>query len=256
MSHSAHVKWPGGFEQAMESKGSRRIGGLLLAAMVVSGCIESQATTGPSASASPTVEASPTPAPTASAVASQEPTPLPTAEPTVEPTIEPEPTEVPCPTARLLSVREFVEAPWQCFAGHDVRIKGWLDEPPAFGVLPPVIKPLWLAYPEGGQTCDEPDEDCFYAVALWQDVPLDPDHVCSGDEPYCGFLFPHSAPGTGLHFLPLEHWVILTGHTDDPAAERCHWEYPPDAEQGSLDDAEAVEHCRAEFVVTEIDRAN
>jgi hypothetical protein len=127
--------------------------------------------------------------------------------------------------------------------------------PPAFGVLPPVIKPLWLAYPESGP-CSPPAEGCSLAIAMWQDVPLDPDHVCSGDEPSCGFFFPHSAPGTGLHFLPLEHWVILTGHTDDPAADKCHWEYPPDVEAGTLDDAAAVEHCRAEFVVTEIDRAN
>jgi hypothetical protein len=73
-------------------------------------------------------------------------------------------------------------------------------------------------------------------------------------EPYCGVFFPHSAPGTGLHFLPLEHWVILTGHTDDPAAERCH--YPPDSEPGIHDDADAVEWCRAQFVVTEVDRVD
>jgi hypothetical protein len=241
----------------MESKGSRRIGGLLLAALVVSGCIEPQATTGPSASASPTtVEASPTPAPTSAAVASPEPTSLPTAEPTVEPTIEPEPTEMPCPTARLLNVREFVGAPWRCFAGEDVRIKGWLDTPPASGYEgPAAIYPLWLAYPESGP-CNPPADDCSLTVAIWQDVPLDPDHICSDEEPSCSLFFPHSAPGTGLHFLPLEHWVILTGHTDDPAAERCHWEYGPDVEPGTLDDADAVARCRAQFVVTEIDRAN
>lgn len=239
----------------MSPNGLARFGAALLAPLLVAACLDPGPTAAPTSVANPTPSAAPTAEPTQAAVASLPPTAEPTIEPSAEPTIEPEPTAATCPTARLLAVREFVEAPWQCFAGHDVRIKGWLDEPTGTGFLPPLIRPVWLAYPEGGQTCDEPDEDCFYSVALWQDVPLTPDHVCSEEEPYCSFLIPHSAPGTGLHFLPLEHWVILTGHTDDPAAQRCHYEYPPDVEPGSLDDADAVRHCRRQFVVTEIDRA-
>lgn len=232
---------------------SNRLIAWLLSALLASACVPPLATTLPSTSASPTAVAQ------ASPEVTSPPTPQPTVEPTTgpsaEPTIEPEPTAGTCPTARLLFVREFVEAPWQCFAGVDVRIKGWLDTPPPFGDEGPAIHPLWLAYPESGP-CSPPAEGCSLAVALWQDVPLDPDHVCSGDAPYCSFFFPHSAPGTGLHFLPLEEWVILIGHTDDPAAEHCHWEYPPGSEPGTLDDADAVQHCRAEFVVTTIDRVD
>ncbi len=234
-----------------------RFGAALLSPLLVAACLPSGPTAAPTSGAKPTPNASPTAEPTQAAVATVPPTARPTIEPSAEPTIEPEPSLAPCPTARLLSVREFVEAPRSCFAGRDVLVfKGWLDEPGPLGFHPPLIWPIWLAYPEGGQTCDEQIADCFYSIALWQDVPLDPDHVCSDDEPYCSLFFPHSAPGTGLHFLPLEHWVIRPGHTDDPAAERCHWEYSPDIEPGSLDDAEAVEHCRTQFVVTEIDRAD
>ena len=139
----------------------------------------------------------------------------------------------------------------QCFRDHDVRVKGWLDEPGPvdFGGL--TIRPAWLAYPESYQTCDDPAADCIHLVALWQDTPPAGDHACTSDEPYCRVIFPHSAPGTGLHFAPLRRWVILTGHTDDPAAQRCHWEDPADA--GGFDEAYAVEACREQFVVTEID---
>ena len=149
-------------------------------------------------------------------------------------------------------MRQFVEANASCFK-KDVRVKGWLDEPGPFGFEGPAIHPLWLAYPEGGQTCEQQEPECFYSVAMWQDVPPSGDHVCSSDEPYCSYFFPHSAPGTGLHFLPLERWVILTGHTFDAAAERCHYEYPPGTEPDPIDDLNAVERCRGEFVVTEID---
>jgi hypothetical protein len=147
-------------------------------------------------------------------------------------------------------VREFVEADFRCFASKDVRIKGWLDTPPPMGFEGPTIHPLWLAYPESGP-CNPPADDCSLAIAIWQDVPLDPEHICSTEESYCSLFFPHSAPGTGLHFLPLRRWVILTGHTDDPAAQRCHYE--PDEQSVSPDDTVAVEQCRTQFVVTEID---
>ena len=147
-------------------------------------------------------------------------------------------------------MQEFVEAKRSCFSAQDVRIRGWLDEPSPFGVIGPSIKPLWLAYPQGGRTCDEQEAHCFYSIALWQVVPPGPDEVCSED--FCGDLIPHVAPGSGLVLEPLERWVILTGHTHDAAAERCHWELPLDV-TAEVDDAEAVAHCRRQFVVTAIE---
>ena len=229
----------------------------LLAAVLLAGCLQptgsaapsTNATTAPSATAvaSPGATDAPTAGPTA------EPTPAPSPEPTVEPTIEPEPTDAVCPTSRVLTVRQFVDSPRSCFDGKDVKIKGWLDTPGPLDFAGPSIRPFWLAYPETGP-CSSPSPTCSLGIALWQDVPLDPEHICEEDrEAYCSLIFPHSAPGTGLHFMPLRRWVILTGHTDDPAAERCHWEYPPEVEPGTLDDDDAVRHCRAQFVVTKID---
>ena len=173
--------------------------------------------------------------------------PEPSAEPSPEPT-GPVPS-LPCPSAKLLSVREFVEASWQCFRDHDVRVKGWLDNAPSFGFEGPAIHPLWLAYPETRECLPE---GCTIALSLWQDV-TNGDYECSNDsEAYCSYFFFHTAPGSNLHLGPLQRWLILTGHTSDSAAERCHYEYPP-GEDPYLDDAMAVEHCRTQFVVTEVD---
>jgi hypothetical protein len=244
----------------MGSRGSSRIGVLLVAvSLVAAACMQPVASLSPSSP--PTAGPSGTPSPTTAAVASPTvtdpattaPTIAPTVEPTAEPTVDPTgpPPSLPCPTARLLNVREFVQASWQCFAGRDVRIKGWLDTPPPFGYEGPAIYPLWLAYPESRQCAEH--TGCSVTLALWQDVPVDDDHMCSSDEAYCSLVFPHTPPGSELHFGPLERWLILTGHTDDPAAQRCHYEDPPGEDLGTLDDADAVAHCQREFVVTEID---
>jgi hypothetical protein len=182
-------------------------------------------------------------APTAVAVASIEPTAEPT--PTIEPTDAPEATNPPdgtggpCPTAPVLTVREFVEAPSSCFGGNDIRIRGWLDTPAAFGFLPPLVKPSWLYYPPG---------DRF--VALFDVVPTDPDHVCA--EADCASLLPHTTPDSGISFEPLERWVIVTGHINDPAAERCRY-IESEIAPGPFDDASARESCRANFVVVALE---
>ena len=51
---------------------------------------------------------------------------------------------------------------------------------------------------------------------------------------------------------PLQRWVILAGHTNDAAAEGCHWTTIEDF-GGERDDADAVRHCRKQFVVTAIE---
>ncbi len=210
---------------------------LVLATVLLAACDQPQASSSSPPAATPTV------GPSTLAVAS--------AEPTAIPTPQPDPTEIPCPTAPVLTVREYVEAPRTCFRGVEVRIRGWLDTIEGLHGTGAGIKPFWLAYPQIGRTCDEREPHCFYAATLWQHAPPDVS-PCSEEEPHCAIVFPHIRPDSSLTFEPLQRWLILTGHTNDPAAEGCRWWYG-DEREGDLDDAEAVRHCRKQFVVTAIE---
>jgi hypothetical protein len=238
----------------MGSKGSRQIQRLFIAALLVGGCVQPAAATVPAPQAAAT-DGAPTgrPAPTDVAMASPDPSASPEPEPTAKPTVEPERTPKPCPTADVLSVREFDDAPRRCFGPEDIQIRGWLDSIDGLHGTGPSIRPWWLAYPQSGRTCDEQKPECFYAFTLWVHVPPDLS-PCSREEPHCSIVFPHVPPSSGLDLLPLQRWVILTGHTNDAAAERCHWWYGDEPEM-DLDNAEAVRHCRKEFVVTAIEAA-
>lgn len=207
----------------------RRLLSTLVVTALISGCSAYPNVSSPSPLATVT--------PSAAAVATATPTLAPTTEPTIEPkpTVEPEPTEEPCPTAEVLTVREFVAASWECFGVEDVKIKAWLDGPPMFGFEGPRVRPGWLYYPV---------ED---ATALWNDAPKDDDRFnCSGRKLWCPGVFPHLKPDSGLSFLPLQRWVVVTGHLRDPAAETCHYDFDPEPVP------DLVEVCRQMLVVTAI----
>ena len=199
----------------MTANRSQRIGGLLLAVILV-GCGQPGASTSSAPSAPGPAAPTGSLEPTAAAVASPEPSTPPTAEPTAGPTEEPAATPVPidpsCPnddTTSIISVQEYVDAPTSCFR-YGVRVRGWLDGPPPMGFEGPLVKPTWLFYPNGDT-----------ATALWHQPPPQPDHVCAvGVE--CWWFFPHPDPDAGVVFEPLQRWVILTGHTRDPRAQNCH----------------------------------
>lgn len=211
----------------MGSTGSERIGARVLAALVMAACTQP---TGSSASAALATA-------TPGAIASLEPT----ATATSEPTAEADGTPKPCPTGKVLTVVEFVRGGRRgCFRDEDIRIRGWLDDPTPMGFEGPQIEPTWLAYADSS------------GAALWSAVPEGEFYHCPTDEPNCRFFFPRLKPSSGLSFLPLERWVILTGHLQDPAAEDCHFAYPDDWEGGRYDDADAVRQCRQGFVVTAI----
>ncbi len=55
-------------------------------------------------------------------------------------------------------------------------------------------------------------------------------------------------PATGIEMPERGQWVELTGHFDDPAAQRCG----DVAEQMSSDPGELVFNCRLQFVVSEV----
>jgi len=171
------------------------------------------------------------------------PTTLPT-EPPI-PTERPTPTPVlnaPCPTDKVLSVASYVAADPACFTGS-VRIRGWLDFPPALGWEGPGVEPAWLYYP--------PE---LVLPALWTSVPPGPDHTCGDTNPSCAWFFLHVAPDSDVSLGLKPRWVVVTGHIDDPAAATCHY-LPSDPEEGAFDDADAIRQCASNLVVTAIEAA-
>ena len=201
------------------------------AALVLAGCSVGANSTPSPVILVPASLAADTPAPTAT------PSPIPSPEPTVElvPTVEPERTYGPCPTKAILSVKEFKLANPACFETGDIEIRGWLDYPPPLGFECPCVVPGWLWYPT--------DE----GAALWVDVPHGDDFVCDEDrDAWCSWFFPHRAPDSAVKLLPIKRWVILTGHTHDPAAETCRY----DDEAGPNPDL--IAGCRSNVVVTAI----
>jgi hypothetical protein len=215
--------------------------------VLVVGCGAPGTSAVPPASSEPRTAALATPAPTATPSATTQPsmvpptsapTPDPTAftEPTVDP--EPEPTQVACPVGSPLGVREFLDARLSCFGSDDVAIRAWLDTPPTFGFIGPVVRPMWLYYP--------PDGTYF---TLFSEPPEEPDHLCGG----CMFL--HLPPDSTIELGGPARWVIATGHRKDPAAATCHYDEPADWVGPEPDDAGARAGCRGSFVLVGLEDA-
>jgi hypothetical protein len=59
-------------------------------------------------------------------------------------------------------------------------------------------------------------------------------------------------PGMDIDQIPVDQWVEVIGHFDDPAATRCGVH----AAAGPTPDDEAVELCRAMFVIDRVSAAN
>src|SRR5687767_3298052 len=142
-----------------------------------------------STSTVPSFAAVATLAPSGSATASAPPA---TQDPTLEPApsatpVPPDPTAAPtaptsCPTEEPITVAEFLDADKKCFGTDDIVIHAWLDTPPPFGFIGPLVRPTWLYYP--------PDGSPFFT--LFDEPPSDPDHACGG----C--MFVHIAPDSDI----------------------------------------------------------
>jgi hypothetical protein len=178
-------------------------------------------------------------APSGSATASATPaTHAPTLEPEPSATpAHPDPTAAPtgpttCPTKEPITVAEFLETDKNCFGSDDIVIHAWLDTPPIFGFIGPIVRPTWLYYPPDGST--------FFT--LFDEPPSDPD-VCGG----C--MFVHIAPDSTIVLEGPARWVIATGHRRDPAWRRCHYDEPDDWTGPERDDEGAREGCRDNFVL-------
>ena len=65
-----------------------------------------------------------------------------------------------------------------------------------------------------------------------------------------GVLSPTLGPASDPAWV--NHWVELTGHFDDPASTRCHWNPPPEQLQYYGGARPLIEQCREQFVVTAV----
>ena len=194
--------------------------------------------------------ASTTPVPSFAAVATATASAAPaTQAPTLEPTppatpAPPDPTATPtvptnCPTEEPITVAEFLDTDKKCFGSDDIVIHAWLDTPPTFGFIGPIVRPTWLYYPPDGTT--------FFT--LYNEPPGEPDHACGG----C--MFVHLAPDSTIVLEGPARWVIATGHRRDPAWQRCHYDEPDDWTGPEPDDEGARRGCRDSFVLDALEDA-
>lgn len=65
-----------------------------------------------------------------------------------------------------------------------------------------------------------------------------------------GVLSPTLRPSPDRAWV--NHWLELTGHFDDSASTRCHWNPPPDQLQYYGGARPVIEQCREQFVVTAV----
>jgi hypothetical protein len=146
------------------------------------------------------------------------------------------PTPVICPPTQPFSVDQYLEivsVEPGCFGPADVTIRGWIDQPPMLGFMPPLIRPGWLAYPP------EP------TLALWDAPPNGSD--CLGSD--CNAMLIHIRPGSDVRFDLPARWVIVTGHSLDPAAATCHYEGRPTPTDQAPGDYTG---CNVQFVITNV----
>ena len=157
----------------------------------------------------------------APAVAEAEPSPTPTPS-----------AAAPCPTSPM-TVDRLLAADRSCFGRESIEVTGWLAAPSGAGGLASGIEPAWLGE---SQTPN----------ALWL-KPREATTVCSTGVD-CLFAFLHVQPGVGPSLAPLERWVRVVGHYDDPLSTSCYWNRVNDPK--TLE--QSIEACRASFVVTSV----
>jgi hypothetical protein len=144
-----------------------------------------------------------------------------------------------CPRDAVLRVAQFQDADPACFGSADVTLVGWEASPPAIGLMPPGIEPGWLWG--------------LRMSALWGGEQIPGSEDCVDDAASCAWMFAYPEPQSGATFATNDRWVEIIGHLDDPAAEMCHYVYPPDwGTQPRNDDITARQTCRQSFVVTSL----
>jgi hypothetical protein len=202
-----------------------RLVSMIGSAFILAGCAVASSSLSPSAGSTAPTIAAPSAASSAGPTSTSRPTPTPVSG------------AGKCPTDSPLSVAQFTDADPRCFGGADVEIRGWLDSPPDTGVEPPFVDPAWLAYSTPMMT------------SLWEIPPVGPNHFCPNQNGACPWFFLHIDPASGLTLDFPPRWLIVTGHTQDPAAETCHFVYGEEWTEPRLDDALAVESCRTKLVI-------
>jgi hypothetical protein len=136
-----------------------------------------------------------------------------------------------CPTTPM-TVDQLLAADRSCFGAESIGVTGWLAEPWGVGGYASGIVPSWLG--EG-----------LTGNALWL-KPRGADGCVADDD--CQFAFLHVQPGVGPSLAPLERWVRVTGHYDDPLSTTCYWNRVNDPKTPE----QSVAACREAFVVTTV----
>ena len=202
---------------------------LLVLLATTAGCAREPGTSPGASSPSPT-----------GAIAASSPIPSDPAATETPEVASPEPTAAspePCPTGSPLSVEAYQRADRSCFGSGDIEIEGWEDIPDGIGGTGPSFEPLWLGamYPTTAsvlssrlfnQPCDQGASAC--AIAM---------------------VFLYTAPTSNVRFEFDGHWVIVTGHRNDPAAETCRY---TGSEPTGMSAEEIRQTCRDHFVITAV----
>jgi hypothetical protein len=118
-----------------------------------------------------------------------------------------------------------------CFGDTPLTFQAWSTSCyRCYGDAPGIYEPSWLAWPT---------ENVLY---------LSP--ITSGDWGWVEGIIPPSLGVDGERWGG--QWVKVTGHLDDPAAADCRWEPEPPEQQWYGGARDAIDGCRARFVVTAV----
>jgi len=147
-----------------------------------------------------------------------------------------------CPADATLSALDFLDADPACF-DENVRVFGWLDDPPGMGFDGYTVKPEWLYYPPTSRLS-----------AVWTQVPIEPDHSCPQVSDGCGWFLIHFPSENPIDLGTQPRWVVVTGHLNDPASDTCAYVLPSD-DPGPVDNTVAIESCRGQFVAIALEDA-
>ena len=134
-----------------------------------------------------------------------------------------------------MSVATFLAADPACFGSADVALTGWEDRPNGIDGASTYVEPNWLGEQSPAVLVDRLPPAC-------------------GSENTCEpFLFVHADPASALRFERDGHYVVITGHRQDPTADTCLFHGPSGDDGVPVPSPNAVlEACRDAFVLTSV----
>ena len=148
-------------------------------------------------------------------------------------------TALKCPGGELLELRDYMTAVPGCFGGRTVSVRAWEDQPIVTGWEAPAPKPSWLSLPDSSRF--------FWSIR--------PASTTGCGTPECYGMFVYQDPRARVRLGKAGRWVIITGHREDSAAERCRWPAGTGPQDAVASGLVARRECRSAFVIESIRRA-